>query len=133
MKSKRLPDAEFEVMDVIWKAKGPVKTATVMDKLGRSKQWKIQTVVTLFSRLSERGFLQVEKGPGRERLFLPLITREEYLRYEIVHLLSRYPRQSPAALLQILYGDSLAEEELGEIVRWAQQQQAEKDASQTAT
>lgn len=71
MKSQRLPDTEFEIMTYIWDREPPVTTTMVMEALGRARGWKIQTVVTLFARLTERGFLRVERGSGRERRFIP--------------------------------------------------------------
>ena len=99
MKSQRLPDTEFEIMDYLWDQEPPVTTGMVMDKIGRERGWKIQTVVTLFARLTERGFLRVEKGSGRERLFYPIISREEYLRMETETFVQRYHKNSFSSLL----------------------------------
>lgn len=64
MKAQRLPDSEFDLMQTIWDQQPPVTTGLLMDLIGRSRNWKVQTVVTLLARLTERGFLRVEKGSG---------------------------------------------------------------------
>ena len=69
MMSQRLPDTEFEIMEYIWSTQPPVTTSMVMREIGAEKGWKIQTVVSLFARLTERGFLRIERGVGRERVF----------------------------------------------------------------
>ncbi|HML46176.1 MAG TPA: BlaI/MecI/CopY family transcriptional regulator [Clostridia bacterium] len=46
MKSQRLPDTEFEIMEELWSRTPPVTTSMVMEKIGREKGWKIQTVVS---------------------------------------------------------------------------------------
>lgn len=118
MKSQRLPDTEFEIMDYIWSLTPPVTTSMVMDKLGLEKGWKIQTVVTLFGRLTERGFLRVERGSGRERAFYPLISREEYLRMETETFVQRYHKNSFSSLLAALSADRLSEDDLDELSQW---------------
>ena len=70
-KIKKLPDAEFDIMKVVWDNEPPVTTTFVKDQLGKEKEWKIQTVVTLMLRLVERGFLRSEKH-GKERTYFPL-------------------------------------------------------------
>ena len=71
MMSQRLPDTEFEIMEYIWRIKPPVTTSMVMQEIGTIKGWKIQTVVSLFARLTERGFLRIETGHGQRARFLP--------------------------------------------------------------
>ena len=118
MKSQRLPDTEFEIMDYIWELIPPVTTSMVMEKLGRERGWKIQTVVTLFGRLTERGFLRVERGSGRERSFYPIISREEYLRMETESFVERYHKNSFSSLLAALHSDHLSNDDLDEVSQW---------------
>lgn len=118
MKSQRLPDTEFEIMDYLWSLTPPVTTGMVMDKMGRERGWKIQTVVTLFARLTERGFLRVERGSGRERAFYPIITREEYLRMETESFVERYHKNSFTSLLSALHREQLSREDLDELSQW---------------
>lgn len=118
MKSQRLPDTEFEIMDYVWDQEPPVTTSMVMDKIGRDRSWKIQTVVTLFARLTERGFLRAEKGSGRERLFYPIISREEYLRMETENFVERYHKNSFTSLLSALHREQLTEGDLDELSQW---------------
>ena len=118
MKSQRLPDTEFEIMDYVWAQEPPVTTGMVMDKIGRERGWKIQTVVTLFARLTERGFLRAEKGSGRERWFYPIISREEYLRMETETFVERYHKNSFTSLLSALHREQLTEGDLDELSQW---------------
>lgn len=128
MKSQRLPDTEFEIMNYLWDQIPPVTTTMVMDRMGRERDWKIQTVVTLFGRLTERGFLRVEKGEGRERAFYPIITREEYLRMETDNFVTHYHKNSFASLFNALQGDRLSEADLNELEEWLQKQKGGSDS-----
>lgn len=118
MKPKRLPDAEFEIMDFIWNQEPPVTTSMVAESVGQERGWKIQTVVTLFGRLEARGFLRVERGKGRERAFYPLISREEYLEMETENFVSHYHKKSYASLLNALHRENLSDKDLDELAQW---------------
>ena len=53
---KNLPqisDAEFEVMDVIWKY-APISTNEITDRLAKTKDWSPKTIYTMLSRLEKR-------------------------------------------------------------------------------
>ena len=126
MLSQRLPDTEFEIMEYIWGEKPPVTTSMVMQEIGTKKGWKIQTVVSLFARLTERGFLRIEKGIGRERVFYPIISRERYLRMETNFFISHYHKNSYASLLGSLEDERLSETELDELERWIERRKEGK-------
>ena len=112
---QRLPDTEFEIMEFIWSTQPPVTTSMVMDTLGRERSWKLQTVVTLFGRLCERGFLRVQKGQGRSHLYYPIISRQDYLAMETEAFLDRYHNRSVASLLAALGDADLTDDDLAEL------------------
>jgi len=114
----RLPDAEFEIMDVIWDTKPPVTTAMLWEWIGQKRGIKIQTIVTLVGRLTERGFLRFERGRRRERDFYPLISRDEYLRMETEEFVRQYHKQSYTSLLNALQREQMTNEDLDELARW---------------
>ena len=58
MDIKKLPDAEFELMKIIWKNPSPISTLQIMAQLEEGDRRKPQTVLTLLARMIERGFLQ---------------------------------------------------------------------------
>jgi predicted transcriptional regulator len=71
-----LPDAEFEVMDALWSCEAEyAPTTEILAKMNTEK--KAQTVLTMLSRLSEKGFLSSRKN-GKERLWKAEVTRAEY-------------------------------------------------------
>jgi len=78
---KRLPDAEFEVMKVIWKNTPPITTLQIIENLGPDKNWKPQTVLTMLARLVEKGFLKSDRV-GKERSYSPAIQEQNYMQIE---------------------------------------------------
>ncbi len=118
---KKLPDAEFDIMKVIWANEPPVTTTMIMEQLGKEKEWKIQTVVSLMLRLVERGFLRSEKH-GKERSYFPLINREEYLKFETGNFMKQYHDSSLFNLINTLYDDkALTDEDIDELLQWAKE------------
>lgn len=115
MKAQRLPDTEFDIMQAVWDEQPPVTTGLLMERIGRARGWKVQTVVTLLARLTERGFLRVEKGAGRERQFYPEISRDEYLRMETESFVARYHKRSLTSLIASLSNEKLSPEALDEL------------------
>lgn len=115
---KKLPDAEFEIMKVIWANDPPITTSIVMEQLGKEKEWKAQTIITLMLRLVDRGFLRTEKK-GKERTYFPLIHKEDYLKFETGEFMKRFHGNSFASLVAALYdGNKLKENDLDELEKW---------------
>lgn len=115
---KRLPDAEFEIMRVIWSSTPPVTTLQIMEKLGDGKDWKPQTVLTMLVRLIEKGFLQSARV-GRQRNYTPAIPEQEYMQIETGDFMKRYCGNSVGSLVKTLYdGQSLSQEDLRELKVW---------------
>ena len=119
-KIKKLPDAEFDIMKVVWDKEPPVTTTFVKDQLGKEK-WKIQTVVTLMLRLVERGFLRSEKH-GKERTYFPLVSKEDYLKFETGNFMKQYHNSSLFNLINTLYdGEALTDKDIDELLKWAKE------------
>ncbi|WP_027091523.1 BlaI/MecI/CopY family transcriptional regulator [Cohnella thermotolerans] len=120
-KLKKLPEAEFEIMRVVWANEPPITTAMVMDQLGNERRWKAPTVISLMLRLVERGFLRTEKQ-GKERTYFPLIGKEEYLALETEHFMKQYHENSFLSFVNTLYnGKQLSEKELDDLLKWAKE------------
>lgn len=115
---KKLPDAEFEIMKVVWANEPPITTHIIMEQLGKEKEWKPQTIITLMLRLVERGFIRTEKN-GKERTYFPLISKEDYLKFETGDFMERFHENSFTSLVATLYdGKRLKESDLDEIAKW---------------
>jgi len=76
MDTNRLPDAELTVMQALWACGGEADRRGIEAKMNRPMA--PTTLLTLLSRLGERGFLKTEKGERRAR-YTALVSREDYL------------------------------------------------------
>lgn len=77
-KIRRLPDAEQEVMQAIWACTPPAARTDIEEVLFQTHPMAMTTLLTLLTRLSERGFLTIEKK-GRRSYYTPCISQEDYL------------------------------------------------------
>lgn len=118
---KKLPDAEFEIMSVVWENEPPITTAMIMEGLGDKRKWKAPTVLTLMRRLVEREFLRTEKS-GKERTYYPLISREDYLELETEKFMKQYHKNSFLSFVNTLYNTKQpTDKELDELLKWAKE------------
>lgn len=88
---KKLPqisDAEYEVMDVIWKY-APVSTNEITDRLAKTKDWSPKTIHTMLSRLKKKGVIAHEKE-SRVFVYTPCVKKEAYLAAESRTLADRF-------------------------------------------
>ncbi|WP_246240893.1 BlaI/MecI/CopY family transcriptional regulator [Anaerocolumna sedimenticola] len=121
----KLPETEFEVMSAVWKNTPPITTAMLMNQLGNEKGWKLQTLITLLNRLTERGFLHSEKT-GKERTYYPCIKQEDYIQYETNLFVERYHANSLFQLVSAFTGNNkLSKAEIDELNTWLKNQEEE--------
>ena len=122
---QKLPEAEYELMEIIWQLDPPVNTALIHECIKRykMKEWKPQTVLTLLNRMERRGFLCSQKI-GKERLYTPLIERDEYLRFETASFMERFHKNSFASFVGSMYkGKEMKSEDLNELEDWLSRQE----------
>ncbi len=116
-KLKKLPDAEFDIMKVVWANEPPITSVMIMEQLGRARSWKIQSVITLLLRLVERGFLRTEKGT-KDRTYYPLIKKEDYLKFETDSFMKRFHDDSFPNFVNAFYGNrALKDEDIAELLQ----------------
>ena len=74
---ERISDAEHEIMEVLWQ-QAPLTATEVADRVAADKDWSLQTVKTLLSRLAAKAVVGTERE-GRKFLYSPLVERDTYL------------------------------------------------------
>ena len=72
---RRLPDSELAVMQAVWTFEPPVARSQIETLL--PGDMAMTTLLTLLSRLQEKGFLRIEKA-GRRSLYIPLVAQKDY-------------------------------------------------------
>lgn len=111
---RRLPESELEIMQIIWREPAPVSRMTVEHALQKVHPLAPTTILTLLTRLCEKGFLALEKE-GRTNRYTPLISEREYLAAESRSFLNRLFGGSVAGFAAALCDSGIKREELEEL------------------
>lgn len=116
--SKRLPEAEYEVMNAIWNGVPPLNTAYLMEAVGKEKGWKAPTLISFLVRLQDRGYITSEKK-GKERYYTPVAEKDEYIRNITAQFIEKYHGGSFVNLLDTLYSNqNLSEGDIDDLLIW---------------
>lgn len=75
---QQVSDSELELLKIIWADGGKALYARIMEELARTgNHWQKNTVITLLSRLVEKGLLQTNKI-GRRNEYTAIIAEADY-------------------------------------------------------
>ena len=113
---RRLPDAELEVMQAVWACEAPVARADIDAKLKDTHPMALTTLLTVLTRLADKGFLRIE-NQGRSARYIPLVRREEYLAQQSRRFLEKLCGGSLPAFAAALCDSGLSREELAVLRR----------------
>ena len=111
---RTLPDAELAVMQAVWACETPAKRAGISEVLAQTHPMAPTTLLTVLSRLAEKGFLRIEKT-GRSADYRPLITKEDYLARQGQKFYDQLCGKSIPAFAAALCASGLSAEELAEL------------------
>lgn len=102
---KKLGEAELEVMQSFWRADKSLTAPAVLETLA-TRSWAMGTLITVLTRLVQKGFLTCEKRP-RASLYTPLMSEEDYLAGEGRSFLERLYGSSIQRMVAGLYGSNV--------------------------
>ncbi|HWP50775.1 MAG TPA: BlaI/MecI/CopY family transcriptional regulator [Clostridia bacterium] len=109
---KRLPDAELEVMLLIWQSRDAIHTGDILQRLRTRKDCSLQMLQSTLNRLVSKQFVKYEKI-GRLNYYTPLVNAEEYRIREAGGMIERFYENSPAKLFAALFkSNALSEGEI---------------------
>lgn len=111
---RRLPDSELEVMQAIWSCEPPVARTEISEILKDSHPMALTTLLTLLTRLSEKGFVKIQKE-GRSARYIPLVEKKDYLAQQSRSFLQKVCGGSLPAFAAALCDSGLTKEELSQL------------------
>lgn len=111
---RRLPDAELEVMQALWDCTPPASRAEIEGVLHQKHPMAMTTLLTLLTRLGEKGFLKAEKQ-GRGKVYTPLVSKQDYLAAQSRRFVDKLCGGSISAFAAALCGSGLTKEELAQL------------------
>lgn len=112
---KRLPEAELEVMLLIWQNQSPVHTGELLQRTRKNKDCNLQTLQSTLNRLVSKEFVKCQKL-GRLNYYTPLVDAEEYRLQEAGGMIEKLYQNSPTKLFAALFNhNAFSEDEIAEL------------------
>lgn len=113
--NKTLPDAELDIMRVIWSAGEPLCASDIAKRLGGSRGWKTATVHVLLRRLCERGYLECDRS-GYIHRYTPLVSSDGYCVIETKSFLRRIAGGSARSMIaSLIESELLTDDDIAEL------------------
>ena len=112
--ARRLSDTELEVMQAVWVCPAPASRADINRLLHEAHPMAQTTLLTLLSRLSQKGFIRIKKE-GRSARYYPLVDRQEYLANQSGQMIRRLFGGNMSAFASALCDSGLTGEEIEEL------------------
>ena len=111
---RRLPDAEQEVMQALWACQVPAARTDIEETLYKSHPMAMTTLLTLLTRLNEKGFITIEKK-GRKSYYTPCVSQEEYLASQSKTFFQKLCGGNLSVFANALCDSGLTKEEIAEL------------------
>ncbi|MFZ2146321.1 MAG: BlaI/MecI/CopY family transcriptional regulator [Sedimentisphaerales bacterium] len=121
-----LTEAEWEIMKVVWE-KQPCAAGTVQEALAKSRDRAYSTVKTIMDRMTEKGFLQIEKIRNLQ-LFRSCISEVDAKRGEFRKMLKRAFDGALTPMMQFLIEhEGLSKEQASQLRKLVNKAENRKD------
>lgn len=116
---QQVSDSELILMKIVWSAGGSATYAAIMEELAKvGNTWQKNTVITLLSRLADKGMLKTGKI-GRRNEYIALVTEAEYRSAQARTLVSKlYAGSAKGLVATLIQGEMLSEEDYRELKRF---------------
>lgn len=115
-KIRRLPDSEFEIMNILWDLEDPIDRGQIEERLIEKHPIALTTLLTLLTRLSDKGFIRIEKN-GRRSSYYKLIERKDYLSSQSSSFFRQLCNGDMKIFANALCDSDLSKEDLRELRR----------------
>ena len=126
----KLPASELEIMQAIWvldeEGEKFISASLIMKRFPALNRLKLTTVLTLITRLQNKGFINTEKL-GRSNCYTPTISSADYRKFAYGDFVEKVYRNDRMDLFSALVNDdALTKEDLAEIKALIEKTENEK-------
>ena len=103
----QISDSELELMKIIWSQGGHALYASIMEALSVSGcKWQKNTVITLLSRLVDKGWLQIRKI-GRKNEYTSIVSASDFQTLQTTKLIDQVYEGKVQGLVSTLIEQNL--------------------------
>ena len=119
MPNPQVSDSELELLKIIWASGGTALYAQIMEKLTQSAHtWQKNTVITLLSRLVEKGFLKTGKI-GRRNEYTAVVSEADYQAAQTQALVNKlYEGSARDLVAALIRREALSAQDFQELKRF---------------
>lgn len=116
---QQVSDYELELMKAIWGNGGTALYAQIVEALsGKGMNWTKNTIITLLSRLVDKGYLKTGKI-GRRNQYTALVSENEYRITQTEYFVNKiYEGDVKGLVSALIRTDCLTEEDYEELRRY---------------
>lgn len=125
---QQVSDFELELLKIIWAGDGnQAMYAEIVDALEKKGLvWTKNTIITLLSRLVNKGFLKVQKK-GRRNQYIAIVTEEEYKAEQTQGFIEKiYEGDAKELVCTLIQGSLLSPEEYEELKTYWEEEKNRK-------
>lgn len=99
---KKLSEAEFEIIQVLWRHKAPMTSNQILDEIKDDRQWKLASLMTTLARMADKGAVYCDRTT-RTNYYSALVSEDEYKVTEGTSLLEKMFNRSAKDFIASLY------------------------------
>ena len=116
---QQISDSELELMRIVWARGGTALYAHIMEDLEKAgRTWQKNTVITLLSRLVEKGMLKTSKI-GRRNEYTAVVSEADYQASQTQALVNKlYAGSAKGLIATLIQQDLLSPEDYAELKRF---------------
>lgn len=123
----RLPDSELDIMLVLWNYEPPMSRLEIEKIVNRKKALASTTILSLLTRLEKKNYVSVTKE-GKNNLYTPLVSQEEYQENESKSVLEKLYGNSLKKFVSSLYqGKKMDRKEIQELSEFLKEMEKEEE------
>ena len=115
----QVSDSELELMKIVWANGGTALYAHIMDELANAgRTWQKNTIITLLSRLVEKGLLKTNKI-GRRNEYTAVVSETDYQAAQAQTLLDKlYEGEAKGLVATLIQREMLTAADYDELKRF---------------
>ena len=102
--TKKLGEAELDIMQVIWDNEDPVTSSFILKQLEGRRKWPLSSLMTSLTRLADKGFVRCDRSSGTN-LYSSIISENEYKTGASKHFLETVYNNSIRNMVAALYSN----------------------------
>ena len=116
---QQVSDSELELMKIIWASGGKALYAQISDGLiNNGYKWKKNTIITLLSRLVDKGLLKTNKI-GRRNEYFAVVSEQDYQATQTQNFLEKlYEGDAKGLVSTLIQRDMLSEQDYEDLRRY---------------